>query len=107
VPPKRILVPTNGSLASQHAADLAFRLATREDEEVLVVTAASAPDVLAGVLPANPLRRRELVARRQIVRAMAERGRAQGARVRASVEIGEPEAVILEAAASCETHPAR
>ena len=46
-PPKRILVPTNGSVPSQHAADLAFLLATGADEEVLVLTAASAPDVLA------------------------------------------------------------
>ena len=62
------------------------------------VTAASTPDVLARVVPANPLRRRELVARRQIVRAMAERGEAQGARVRAVVETGEAETVIVETA---------
>ena len=97
-PPKRILVPTNGSVPSQHAADLAFLLATGADEEVLVLTAASVPDVLARVVPANPLRRRELEARRQIVRAIAERGEAQGARVRTVVETGEAETVIVDTA---------
>jgi nucleotide-binding universal stress UspA family protein len=35
--PKRILVPTNGSVAARHAAELGFALASDEDDEVLIL----------------------------------------------------------------------
>ena len=125
-PPKRILVPTNGTAAARHAAELAFLLATEPDEEVVVLTvvqaaeeapAEPAPAPAGGVRgllgrlarrrpPAGPEPAvlepagevRESEARRQIAEALAERGRAGGANARASVEVGLLEAVVVETA---------
>jgi Kef-type K+ transport system membrane component KefB len=97
-PPKRILVPTTGTVASRHAAELAFLLATEPDEEVVLLTVAQSAGGLGRFVPATGLRRREIEARRQIAESLAERGRAHGAQARAAVEVGLVEVVIARTA---------
>lgn len=118
-PPRRILVPTNGSAAARHAAEVAFALATEPGEEVTVLTVVPpaprpepvptgwrdrarrlvgrgpSPDVPDAAGPGH-----ELDARRQIAEAIAERGRAGGATARALVAEGTPETAIVEMARS-------
>lgn len=88
-PPRRLLVPANGSIASREAAELAFLLATREDEEVVVLGTPATSARSAGSAS-------ELVAL----------GRKRGVRARGAVEISaveisagpDAETAILEAA---------
>jgi nucleotide-binding universal stress UspA family protein len=95
-PPKRLLVPTNGSIASRHAAEVAFLLATEADEEVLILSVAQ--NARFGAETA--LAEREVAARRQIVEELRKVGEAQGARAHGIVEVGaEVESIILETAA--------
>jgi nucleotide-binding universal stress UspA family protein len=83
-PPRRLLVPANGSIASREAAELAFLLATREDEEVVVLGTPATSARSAGSAS-------ELIAL----------GRKRGVRARGAVEISagpDAETAILEAA---------
>ncbi|HEX9952386.1 MAG TPA: cation:proton antiporter [Rubricoccaceae bacterium] len=50
-PPRRILVPTNGTPASRVAAEIAFLLATEPGEDVVVLTVASGAEVPAEAVP--------------------------------------------------------
>jgi nucleotide-binding universal stress UspA family protein len=98
-PPKRLLVPTNGSSASRHAAEIAFILATEPDEEVVVLSVAQELGRLGQYGAETALAEREVEARRQIVGELVDLGRAQGTRTRGAVEVGaEVETVILETA---------
>lgn len=74
-PPRRLLVPANGSIASREAAELAFLLATREDEEVVVLGTPATSARSAGTAG-------ELIAL----------GRARGVRTRGVAEVGPDEA---------------
>jgi Kef-type K+ transport system membrane component KefB len=95
-PPKRILVPTNGSAASRHAAEIGFALAT-QDEDVVVLNVVSEQAHPYRFNPDEAARDVRLTAARQIVEECRVLGQAHGARVEARVEIGvEPESVILE-----------
>jgi nucleotide-binding universal stress UspA family protein len=98
-PPKRLLVPTNGSSAARHAAELAFLLATEPDEEVLILSVAQELGVLAHYGAETAQLLREKISRQQIVNELLEHGRALGARCRGMVEVGaETETTILETA---------
>lgn len=98
-PPKRILVPTNGSIASRHAAEIGFMLATGGDEEVIllnVVQQRASPYRFGARGGASE---RELDTGRQIVRELRELGEAQGARTQGLVQVGsDAETVILNLA---------
>lgn len=98
-PPKRLLVPTNGSRASRNAAELAFMLATEEDEEVLIISVAQQLGWYSRLGGETKISERELEARRQIVDELVERGRLLRAQTRGAVEVGTSvEAAILETA---------
>ena len=98
-PPKRLLVPTNGSIASRNAAELAFHLATEDDEEVVILSVGQQLGILSQLGADTQLGERELEARQQIVDELAERGRVHGAHTRGRVEVGVNVApVILETA---------
>ena len=94
-PPKRILVPTNGSPASRHAAEVGFALAGGGEEVVLL-------NVVRGERPRYGLRPtaewQALDSGRQIVNELRELGEAQGARTRGVVEIGDADRVIVDLA---------
>lgn len=98
-PPRRLLVPTNGSVASRNAAEVAFLLATEEDEEVLVLSVGQKLGLFSRFGADTKISERELEARHQIVGELVERGRVRGARTRGAVEVGtNVESVILETA---------
>lgn len=97
-PPRRILVPTNGSAAARNAADLAFLLATGEEEEALLLNVIEEPGGLARYR-ATGASEREMRTHQEIVDDLVERGEAQGANVRGSVAVGsDPETVVIETA---------
>lgn len=95
--PKRILVPTNGSMASRQAADLAFALANNGEEVVLlhVVVQNDTHYWLAGEEASSD----ELRVGWQMVETL--RQRAEAAEIRADAEVREgadPEKVIIRVA---------
>jgi nucleotide-binding universal stress UspA family protein len=98
-PPKRILVPTNGSVASRRAAEVGFALVGRSSEEVVllnVVQSEPRPYRRGGRARATS---RSLETGRQIVAELQELGEVQGARTRGLVEVGDDaETVIIDLA---------
>ncbi|MBW3553976.1 MAG: cation:proton antiporter [Gemmatimonadetes bacterium] len=96
--PRRILVPTNGSLAARRAAEVAFAIAAGQDDGVVEVL--TVPLQHRGAHHADPtgrLRERGLQVARQIVDGLEELGRSMGVRSVAAVREGQdPETVILQ-----------
>jgi nucleotide-binding universal stress UspA family protein len=90
-------VPTNGSLASRQAAELAFRLADENDVVVILNVVRTSED------PHRAIRRGEehrFATAEAIVRDLAAIGEAQGVRVLPMVRVGtEADEVILSVAA--------
>lgn len=98
-PPRRLLVPTNGSAASRHAAEIAFTLAAEPEEEVVVLSVAQELGRLGELGAETAIAEREIEARHQIVDELVELGTAQGARTRGAVQVGsDVEGVILDTA---------
>ncbi len=95
--PRRILVPTNGSMAARRAAEVAFATAAaQEDAAVEVLTVPLQDSGPYHADPAGRLAERRLQVAHQIVEGLAELGRSMGVRSRATVREGEdPETVIL------------
>ena len=93
----KILMPTNGSLAARHAADLAFVLAGRKGEVLLLNVMEDPGSPYAnGARSAPP---RQISAARAIVDELKALGEAHGVRTEAQVHVGiDPENVILEVA---------
>ncbi len=92
----RILVPTNGSLASRQAAELAFRLAGPDDVVVILNVVHSNREDLQEALGNDE---RRFATAHSIVRELYDLGEAQGVRTLPMVRVGaEPDAVILEVA---------
>jgi nucleotide-binding universal stress UspA family protein len=98
-PPKRVLVPTNGSVASRHAADIASLLATEANEEVIVLNVAEERGGLSGYGALGGSITREMDARRHFVDELVERLRAYDVSARGVVTMGsDVDSVILETA---------
>jgi Kef-type K+ transport system membrane component KefB/nucleotide-binding universal stress UspA family protein len=98
-PPRRLLVPTNGSVASRHAADVASLLASEANEEVIVLNVAEQRGGLSGYGALAGSATREMDARRRFVDELVERGRAYDVATRGTVTVGsEVDSVILETA---------
>ena len=97
--PKRILVPSNGSLASRHAAETAFALA-REDETSVIILQVVEENTSDYHLDASgTLVARQIESARNSMEKLRELGRLQGMASIAEVQVGStPESVILEAA---------
>ncbi len=87
-PPRRLLVPTNGTPAAHHAAEFAFRLATEPDEEVLVLSVSQGMEGPGRAGTRLDLAQREHGARRQMVDELVGFGSDQGVNVRGEVAIG-------------------
>jgi Kef-type K+ transport system membrane component KefB len=96
-PPRKILLPTNGSLAARRAADLAFVLAGKGEVLLLnVMEDGGDPFSPAGATAAPP---RRISAAQEIVDELRVIGEAQGVRILAQVRVStEPETMILEVA---------
>ena len=101
-PPKRILVPTNGSSSARSAAEIAFALARNEDVQVTllnVVESEKRGDYRFD--SSGRSRERQLSNAHQIVESLKGLGEAQDITAETQVRIGgAPEQVILELAAS-------
>ncbi len=100
--PRRILVPTNGSLASRRAAQLAYALAAGTDTCVVVLNVV-VPDQWAYRLDSeNQVQRQQRIAE-EMVEDLRLLGVTLGAQVGTSVQVATtPETAILETAASME-----
>jgi Kef-type K+ transport system membrane component KefB/nucleotide-binding universal stress UspA family protein len=95
-PPRRILVPTNGSHASHHAAEVGFALAG-QGEEVIVLHVIPRQDRPYRVRPDDEGVNIRLTTARQIVAELEGLGRAHGVRVSGRVAQGpDAETVILD-----------
>jgi Kef-type K+ transport system membrane component KefB/nucleotide-binding universal stress UspA family protein len=96
-PPRKILMPTNGSLAARHAADLAFVLAGEGGAVVLLNVMEDPGDPFRPGGDGGPPRQSK--AAHEIVDELRTIGEAQGVRVDAQVRVSmEPETMILEVA---------
>ncbi|HUE96242.1 MAG TPA: cation:proton antiporter [Longimicrobiaceae bacterium] len=93
--PRRILVPSNGSLAARRAAELAFRL-TAEGEEIMILSVVQpnpSPYRFGGERGTD----RDFDRARELVRELCTLGQTAGAVVRGEVREGPtPEDVILQ-----------
>jgi Kef-type K+ transport system membrane component KefB len=95
-PPRRILVPTNGSLASRHAGEIGFALAAR-GEQVIVLHVLSEQLHPYRFKPDDDVTEIRMNTARQIVQELRALGEAHGASVSGRVETGpDPETVILD-----------
>lgn len=95
--PNRILVPTNGTLAAKHSAEIGFSLATSGNEEVIVLnvvvqeTDAWNSDIYSGA------GEQRLGIGHQIVEEIRQLGESMGVLTAADVRVGpDPETVIME-----------
>jgi nucleotide-binding universal stress UspA family protein len=94
-PPRRILVPTNGSAAARHAAEIAFLLAGEEEQEVVVLNVVQGAQTPYS-LPPTARAERERETARGIVAELRALGEGEGVRTLAEVrEGGDAETVIL------------
>ncbi len=95
-PPRRIIVPTDGSRSARAAAEIAFALAAGvEDAEVLVVNVVQEP----GTLRRPEIRERLVAAGERLVEGLAALGRSQDVRVRTEVRTDASVADVLIGAA--------
>jgi nucleotide-binding universal stress UspA family protein len=93
--PSRVLVATNGSAAAKNAAELAFTLATKKEEVIVLHVVDETGRVLQPESSDDPLARRLSIGH-QIVDQLRESGELRGVTVITDVEIGlRPEEVIL------------
>jgi Kef-type K+ transport system membrane component KefB/nucleotide-binding universal stress UspA family protein len=94
-PPRRILVPTNGSLAARHAAEVAFLLGAADDTEVVILNVIQRNDSPYDLPRADRVRRERDTAE-QIVEELRARGEGEGVLARGKVmDGGDAESVIL------------
>lgn len=99
-PPRRILVPTNGSLASRRAAEVAFAIASG-DKEVLFLNVVVRSGSSQRLDVSGRALERQMSAAESLIEQMIDLGRAQGKRSEGAVRMGpDPESVILHVASS-------
>lgn len=102
-PPRRIVVPTNGSAASRNAADVAFNLAGEGDAEVIILNVVNRGES-SRLDESGEVHRRQMAAARAIVDELCRVGEAMGVRTHTCVREGTtPEAALLEVAGAEET----
>jgi Kef-type K+ transport system membrane component KefB/nucleotide-binding universal stress UspA family protein len=96
-PPKRILIPTNGSIAARHAAEVGFLLA-RKGEQVTILNVITRSD--SGHLDASGRGyERQLSSAHGIVHELVAFGEALGVHTESEIRDGrDPESVILDLA---------
>lgn len=101
-PPRRILVPTNGSASARSAAEVAFALAQGEDVQVTllnVIESEKRGDYRFD--SSERARDRQLSNAHQIVESLRVLGEAQDVRAETQIRVGgSPEKIILELAES-------
>ncbi len=97
--PRRILVPTNGTVTARRAAEIGFALAASGDEEVIILNVVSHDGTAYGRELRLGALERQLGSGYQIVQELCTLGDSLGVRTKAEVHLGaEPDRVILELA---------
>ncbi len=97
--PRRILVPTNGTVTARRAGEIGFALASSGDEEVIVLNVVSQDGAVYGRESRLGALERQLGSGYQIVRELCALGDSLGVRTKAEVRLGaEPDRIILELA---------
>lgn len=95
--PSRILVPTNGSLASKRAAEVAFGIAYHEHDQVHILNVIESKDNFASLDIEGSVTERRLSFAHQIVDELKKLGESLKVNTFTEVEIGEePDKVILK-----------
>jgi nucleotide-binding universal stress UspA family protein len=95
--PKRILVPTNGSLASKRAAEVAFGIAFHEQDEVHILNVVESKESFSLLDIEGSLKERRLTFAYKIVDEIKKLGESLNVNTFPQVEIGEdPDKVILK-----------
>jgi nucleotide-binding universal stress UspA family protein len=98
-PPRRILVPTNGSLAAKRAAEFAYMIADDVGGDIVVLNVVQAQPELYQYARREALAERQLESAREIVEELTKLGQAHGLRVRGEVrQGGDVENVLLNIA---------
>lgn len=97
--PRRILVPTNGSVASKRACDMAFALVDGEDEQVHLLKVIEQSQGNYSFALDEELRERQFMIAHQIIDELRAMGKTLGVQTLAHIEVGsDPETVILNIA---------
>jgi Kef-type K+ transport system membrane component KefB/nucleotide-binding universal stress UspA family protein len=100
--PRRILAPTNGSLASRRAVQAAFSLAAggeSEEGEVLILKVVNMEAAMCYLDRQEAILERQYIIAHQIVDELGAMGHSLGVRTYTAVQPGpDPESVILEVA---------
>jgi nucleotide-binding universal stress UspA family protein len=95
--PGRILVPTNGSLASKRAAEIAFGIAYHDHDQVHILNVVESKDNFASLDIEGSSKERRLSFAYQIVNELKKLGESLNVNTFTEVEIGEePDKVILK-----------
>ncbi|MBK9098564.1 MAG: cation:proton antiporter [bacterium] len=95
--PSRILVPTNGSLASKRAAEVAFGIAYHDHDQVHILNVVESKDNFASLDIEGTVTERRLSFAYQIVDELKKLGESLNVNTFTEVEIGEdPDKVILK-----------
>ena len=98
-PPRRLLVPSNGSAASKRAAEFAFALASGQEDEVTILNVVIQGAASYRLESSGQPQERELAIAHQIVDELRSLGEAAGVRTETDVRTGrDPESVILKLA---------
>ena len=87
--PRRILVPTNGSLASKRAAEVAFGIAFHEQDEVHILNVVESKESFTLLDVEGSLKERRLTFAHKIVDELKKLGESLNVKTFTEVEIGE------------------
>jgi nucleotide-binding universal stress UspA family protein len=93
--PRRVLVPTNGSTAAKHAAELALALTSAEEEIHILHVVAPNPFLTSGTEREEGLQE-QINRGYQMVKPLQTLGEAQQRPVQVKVLVGRPETAIIE-----------
>ena len=95
--PSRILVPTNGSMASKRAAEVAFGIAYHEHDQVHILNVIEGKQGYSSMDIEGSLKERRLTFAHQTVEALKKLGESLNVNTFTEIEIGEePDSVILK-----------
>ncbi|SRR5579884_604240 len=95
--PRRILVPTNGTAAARHAAEIGFSLASSGEEEVIILNVVEQDRGSRYYQAPDETLEHQLSIAHQIVEELRQLGESLGVLTATAVRVGsDPETVILD-----------
>ncbi len=94
--PRRILVPTNGSLAAKRAAELAFLLPVSAEETVFILNVLERDKDRSFLDPQSEPVKRQVKVAEKMVEELKKLGQMNNVNTAVKVELGDPESIILD-----------